>query len=86
MLPLAAHQEAAEGQLLADRQHEVPRSRRRFGGVVLRDGAAHGHAAADVEHGQGRLEVVAADVVEVDVDPALAGGCLSWSRTGRRGS
>jgi hypothetical protein len=47
----------------------------RLGGVVLGDGPAQRCRAVHVERAERRFEVVAADVVEVDVD-AVRGRCL----------
>ena len=65
--------EAAQGEPFPDGQRHVARRRGRLGGVVLRDGAAHRHPAALAQTRDRRLQVVAADVVEVDVDPLRSG-------------
>ena len=52
----------------ATREEEVARARRRLVGVVLGDRPAERDAAAPPQRAERSLEVVAADVVEVDVD------------------
>ena len=57
----------AQREPLADDLDHVPRTGRRLGGVVHRDGAAERNTAMEAQRADGGLEVVAADVVEVDV-------------------
>ncbi len=77
LLPCVAvvgDQAAFEAQALADDVTEFARGGGwRVQAVVLRDGAAPGDPAVFAQRSDRRLEVVAADVVEVDVD-ALRGG------------
>ena len=54
---------------IGDEQEEVAGPRRGHVGVVLRDRAAHRNAAVVPQRADRRLEMVASDVVEVDVDP-----------------
>ena len=63
-----AHHEPAQREALADGKAQIPRPRRRLRVVVLGNGSAHGDAAERVRVLDRGLEVVPADVVEVDVD------------------
>lgn len=63
-----AHHEPAQCEALADGKAQIPRTRRRLSVVVLGDGPAHGDAAERVRVLDRGLEVVPADVVEVNVD------------------
>ena len=65
--------EAADLEVLRDEEEEVARPGRRLGGVVLGDRAADRDPPAPPQGADRRLEVVAADVVEVDVDPVRRG-------------
>src|SRR5947207_3549527 len=62
------HDEAAQGEPPAHGQGDVSRARWRLSDVVKRDGAAHGDPAEATQREQGRLEVIAPDVVEVNID------------------
>jgi 6-phospho-beta-glucosidase len=73
--------EAAQGEALADDQREVVRPGGQLGGVVVGDRPAHGDAAVGVEYRQRGFQVVAADVVEVDVD-ALGRGLAELAEDG----
>ncbi len=70
---MVADEEALDEAAGLDEAGEVARARRGLGVVVDGDGAADGDPATEPERADGRLEVLAADVVEVDVD-ALGGG------------
>src|SRR6185437_6530952 len=67
-VPVVHDYEAAQGEALADGQADVARPRGRLGGVVVGDRTAHGDPAVIPEHHQGRVQVIGADVVEIDVD------------------
>ena len=60
--------EPAHREALSDHEGQVARRSWRLCRVVLRDGATHRDAPVEVEGRDGRLEVVAAHVVEVHVD------------------
>ena len=61
--------EPLQAQPLGHHQEQVPRPGLGALVVVARDRAARDHAAERTQRGERRLELVAADVVEVDVDP-----------------
>ena len=63
------HDEAFHPSALDDEVEVVLRSRRRLGRVVVRDPAAKHNPPAHRETSQRRVEDVAADVVEENVDP-----------------
>ena len=65
--------EAANLEVLGNEEEEVARARRRLGRVVLRDRTADRDPPAPPQRADRRLEVVAADVVEIDVDPIRRG-------------
>ncbi len=67
-VPVVDDDEPAQREALADGQAEIAGARGRLGGVVVGDRAAHGDPAVVIEHHQGRVQVIGADVVEVDVD------------------
>lgn len=73
--------ESQQGKPLGDDQAQVARTGGQFGGVVMGDRPAHGHPAVGVKHDQGRLQVVGAHVVEVDVD-AVRRGLPQLAETG----
>jgi hypothetical protein len=65
---VVADEHALEPQPLADGQREIAGTGRRDGVVVLGDRPAQRHTAMDVERADRCLQVIAADIVEVDVD------------------
>ena len=65
---------------------DVARAGRGLGGVVGRDRAAQRDAAVLLQRADRGLEVLAADVVEVDVDAVRRGRAQLLARPGRRGS
>src|SRR5947207_12228446 len=65
---IAAATEAAQRQVLRRREEEVPRAALRLRRVVLGDRAAQRDAAPAPQHRQRCREMVAADIVEVEVD------------------
>ena len=67
-VPVVADDVAAQRRPLAHELEHVPRPRRRLGRVVDRHRAAQGDPAEVVQRADRRLELLAADVVEVDVD------------------
>ena len=69
-LGVLADDEPLKGQPAPDHGGQVAGADGHLGGVVLRDGTAQRGPPAVVEGPHRRLEVVAADVVEVDVDAA----------------
>ena len=73
---------ALDAEPLRDDHEHVPRPRRRLGVVVAGDRAAGDDPAVRPQRADRRLEVVAADVVEVDVD--AVGRELGESRVARR--
>ena len=83
---VAAAAEAAQRQVVGGRLEQVARARRAARCLVLRDRPAQRDAAARRSAAERRLEVVAADVVEVDVDPVRARPRAAARRPGRRGS
>ena len=73
MSRMAGDDEALQPQLLAHRHDQAADARAQVGGVVLRDHAAEGEAGERLGGHQGRLQVGAADVVEIDVDAVRRG-------------
>ncbi|EAU66540.1 conserved hypothetical protein [Stigmatella aurantiaca DW4/3-1] len=73
LVALIADDEALEREALADRQREVAGARGWRGGVVLGDGATQDDAPVVLHLPDGRFQVLAAHVVEVDVDALGAG-------------
>ena len=65
---VVADEEALDRAARLDEPGEVARPGRRLGVVVDGDGAADGDASTEAQGADGRLEMVAPDVVEVDVD------------------
>jgi hypothetical protein len=65
---VAAPAEAAQRQVVGDRLEQVARALGRLRRLVLRDGSAQRHPPPTPQSGQRRLQMVARDVVEVDVD------------------
>ena len=57
-----------QGEAPADRKHQIIRSRGRLGGVVLPDHTTEGDATVEVHVRDGRLQMITAYIVEVDVD------------------
>src|SRR5690606_13703362 len=70
---VVADQEALDAAAGLDEAGEVAGAGRGLGVVVDGDRPADGDPAVPVEGADGRLQVVAADVVEVDVDPVRGG-------------
>jgi hypothetical protein len=75
-------EEATHGEALGHHQHEIVGSRRRGRGVVGGDHAAQRDAPERLHGADRRLEVLAAHVVELDVD--AVGGRLPQGLVGRR--
>ena len=67
------HDEPLHAQALGEDGAEILRPRRGFGGGIARDQTAERDATMDVHLQQDRVEDVAADVFEVDVDAVGAG-------------
>src|SRR5699024_6388800 len=60
---------AAQGEALADRQRKDSRRGRRLRVVVLGNRTTHRNTAEGIHATDGCLQVIAADVIEVDVNP-----------------
>ena len=76
---MPADDEAAQRQALADRQHQVVRTGDGRGGVVIGDRAAQRQAAVDPHRAERCLQMVTADVVEIDIQ-ALGRGAAQLPR------
>ena len=86
-VPVVGDDETFQPQVLADDQGHVRRARDRSLGIVHGDHAADGEAGVGAGRVEGRFEVSAADIVEIDVDPfgrGLGQGC-SQGRSGVAG-
>ena len=84
-MPLVEDDEALDLEALAHDGAEIGAGARR-GVVVLRDHAAHHHAAVIVEPREHRLLHRAADVLEIDVDALGAGRGERRAESGARWS
>src|SRR5690606_13480498 len=60
-------------QQQAHQCRQAVRTRWQFGGVVLGDQAAHRDACVGVEQGHDRIEDLATDVLEIDIDAVRTG-------------
>ena len=78
-----AHHEPTQREALADGKAQIPQPRRRLRVVVLSDGPAHGDSTERVRVLDRSLEVVSADIVEVDVDAFRRRLGHSWPLTSR---
>src|SRR5665647_935494 len=65
---MVANDEAAQREPVADHQTKITRPGRWLVGVVLRDRPAEGRASVQAQGANGRLQMLTANVVVVDVD------------------
>src|SRR5262249_26319496 len=68
------HDQPLHAQSLREYGAQVPRALRQLGGVVGSDQSTHGDASERVHLHKHRVEDIAADVLEVDVDALRRGG------------
>ena len=70
---MAGDDKALDLQLFADDLDDIVRTRARLGIIILADHAADRHSGKGTRHFDGRLKMVAADIVKIDVNALRCG-------------